>query len=318
MKEIFIWGSEKANFDVDITDVVDQKIHALNAHVSQGLGADEPEQRLPEVRARALARRRRPLHRALPARRAVPLAVLRGRLRSGSVFAIDDRLRSHRSDCVASHDDPRVLPSAPGGASGIGVVVKWALTALAVVLAMRGRAHSQQTAVHAQAGHLRSHRRRARPARASRSSGEVGWTAGRDRHHRLRLRGRAAGRRVRRSVLQRAAGDRAARRHVELSRRHQQRRCSRSRCGGRGSSSCGRRAHRRRRSRRSCTPWTDARRSGRRRWPSFGSAPATVRDGAPDHRVVRCTLGDVRGGERRTASVGRRDATRASRTGAQP
>jgi LmbE family N-acetylglucosaminyl deacetylase len=43
VKEIFIWGSEKANFDVDITDAVDQKIHALNAHVSQGLGADNPD-----------------------------------------------------------------------------------------------------------------------------------------------------------------------------------------------------------------------------------------------------------------------------------
>jgi LmbE family N-acetylglucosaminyl deacetylase len=43
VKEIFIWGSEKANFDVDISDIVDQKIHALNAHVSQGLGAENPD-----------------------------------------------------------------------------------------------------------------------------------------------------------------------------------------------------------------------------------------------------------------------------------
>ncbi|MEX2246679.1 MAG: PIG-L deacetylase family protein [Dehalococcoidia bacterium] len=43
VKEIYIWGSEKANFDTDITGVVDQKIHALNAHVSQGLGAEDPD-----------------------------------------------------------------------------------------------------------------------------------------------------------------------------------------------------------------------------------------------------------------------------------
>jgi LmbE family N-acetylglucosaminyl deacetylase len=42
VKEIYIWGSEKANFDVDISDVVEQKIHALNAHISQGLGAEDP------------------------------------------------------------------------------------------------------------------------------------------------------------------------------------------------------------------------------------------------------------------------------------
>jgi LmbE family N-acetylglucosaminyl deacetylase len=43
VKEIYIWGSEKANFDVDITNIVDNKIHALNAHVSQGLGAENPD-----------------------------------------------------------------------------------------------------------------------------------------------------------------------------------------------------------------------------------------------------------------------------------
>jgi LmbE family N-acetylglucosaminyl deacetylase len=43
VKEIFIWGSEKANFDVDISDIVEQKIHALNAHVSQGFGAENTE-----------------------------------------------------------------------------------------------------------------------------------------------------------------------------------------------------------------------------------------------------------------------------------
>ena len=43
VKEIYIWGSEKVNFDVDISDVVDQKIHALNAHVSQGLGSEDPD-----------------------------------------------------------------------------------------------------------------------------------------------------------------------------------------------------------------------------------------------------------------------------------
>lgn len=43
VKEIFIWGSEKANFDVDISDIVEQKIHALNAHVSQGLGAENKD-----------------------------------------------------------------------------------------------------------------------------------------------------------------------------------------------------------------------------------------------------------------------------------
>ena len=43
VKEIYIWGSEKVNFSVVIDDVVERKIHALNAHVSQGLGAENTE-----------------------------------------------------------------------------------------------------------------------------------------------------------------------------------------------------------------------------------------------------------------------------------
>jgi len=35
VSEIYIWGSERANFDVDITDVIDAKIAALLAHTSQ-------------------------------------------------------------------------------------------------------------------------------------------------------------------------------------------------------------------------------------------------------------------------------------------
>jgi len=42
VKEIYIWGSERANFDVDISDVVERKIDALAAHVSQGFGAEDP------------------------------------------------------------------------------------------------------------------------------------------------------------------------------------------------------------------------------------------------------------------------------------
>jgi len=42
VKEIYIWGSEQANFDSDISDAVEQKIFALNAHVSQGLSSEDP------------------------------------------------------------------------------------------------------------------------------------------------------------------------------------------------------------------------------------------------------------------------------------
>lgn len=42
VKEIFIWGSEQANFEVDISSCVEEKIRALNAHVSQGFGAENP------------------------------------------------------------------------------------------------------------------------------------------------------------------------------------------------------------------------------------------------------------------------------------
>lgn len=35
VSEIYIWGSERANFDVDITSVIDTKIAALTAHTSQ-------------------------------------------------------------------------------------------------------------------------------------------------------------------------------------------------------------------------------------------------------------------------------------------
>jgi LmbE family N-acetylglucosaminyl deacetylase len=43
VKEIFIWGSEQVNYESDISDAVEQKIHTLNAHVSQGLGAENPD-----------------------------------------------------------------------------------------------------------------------------------------------------------------------------------------------------------------------------------------------------------------------------------
>lgn len=41
VKEIYIWGSEKANHEVDISDVVDLKIHALLAHRTQFGEGDE-------------------------------------------------------------------------------------------------------------------------------------------------------------------------------------------------------------------------------------------------------------------------------------
>ncbi len=41
VKEIYIWGSEKANFDVDISGVVEDKIHALMAHDTQFAGREE-------------------------------------------------------------------------------------------------------------------------------------------------------------------------------------------------------------------------------------------------------------------------------------
>jgi LmbE family N-acetylglucosaminyl deacetylase len=37
--QVYIWGSPKANFEVDITDVIDKKVEALVAHTSQ-FGAD--------------------------------------------------------------------------------------------------------------------------------------------------------------------------------------------------------------------------------------------------------------------------------------
>src|SRR6266545_7064201 len=38
VSEIYIWGSERANFEVDISEAIDVKIEALRAHVSQFSG----------------------------------------------------------------------------------------------------------------------------------------------------------------------------------------------------------------------------------------------------------------------------------------
>ena len=38
VSELYIWGSERANFEVDITAVIDKKIEALHAHASQFAG----------------------------------------------------------------------------------------------------------------------------------------------------------------------------------------------------------------------------------------------------------------------------------------
>ena len=35
VSELYIWGSEKANFDVDITAIIDTKVEALRAHRTQ-------------------------------------------------------------------------------------------------------------------------------------------------------------------------------------------------------------------------------------------------------------------------------------------
>lgn len=35
VREILLWGTNQPNWDLDITDLVDQKIHALSAHVTQ-------------------------------------------------------------------------------------------------------------------------------------------------------------------------------------------------------------------------------------------------------------------------------------------
>ena len=111
VKEIFIWGSEKANFDVDISDVVDQKIHALNAHVSQGLGAENADSDFLKFVRERWRGRGRTLHGALPARRPVPIVTV--------FVGVSWRVRSFAADRLS---DRRVLTSAAAGRR-IGVVV---------------------------------------------------------------------------------------------------------------------------------------------------------------------------------------------------
>ena len=73
VKEIFIWGSEETNYDTDITRRRRSEDPRPERARQPGTWRRRPGQPVPEVRARAVARRRRPLHRALPQGRALPL-----------------------------------------------------------------------------------------------------------------------------------------------------------------------------------------------------------------------------------------------------
>jgi LmbE family N-acetylglucosaminyl deacetylase len=46
VKELYLWTASETNFDVDITDVLDQKIEALRQHASQFDNFEEMEQRV--------------------------------------------------------------------------------------------------------------------------------------------------------------------------------------------------------------------------------------------------------------------------------